>query len=452
MATSFFTRVSSGTGKTTVFARFQVPEQKIDYRASTKMEATIKAWTNSRLSAAKLENYKNSEEGKALYAVLDQIAEALDSAWANGTLTAVRMRELISDIRNRDGVAKEKADIKEKERVTLNKYIAQYIADVETGARQTDKGTNYAPSTVKSIKAALKQFEEFQRDTVHQYDFNDIDMRFYYDFTAWLKAKDYHMNSIGRSIKQLKVIMTTAEAEGFHMNPKWKDKKFKGTRVDVDTIYLTAEELELLKNADLGKLSNEHCVVRDIFLVGVWTAQRISDYNNIKKENFHTYVKKWVEQIPDAESPNGKKDVICSKEILYIDLMQEKTNARVTVPVSSELKTIFERYNYEIPHIADQVFNRYIKQCCQKAGITDSLTIKEVVGGKEVKTTKEKWELVTSHTARRTGATLMYLSGMDVYDIIKITGHASPAILKKYIRADELTVLQKITDNYSYFD
>jgi len=35
----------------------------------------------------------------------------------------------------------------------------------------------------------------------------------------------------------------------------------------------------------------------------------------------------------------------------------------------------------------------------------------------------------------------MYLSGMDVYDIIK-----------KYIRADELTVLQKITDNYSYFD
>lgn len=132
--------------------------------------------------------------------------------------------------------------------------------------------------------------------------------------------------------------------------------------------------------------------------------------------------------------------------------MQEKTNARVTVPVSSELKAIFERYNYEIPHIADQVFNRYIKQCCQKAGITDSVTIKEVVGGKEVKTTKEKWELVTSHTARRTGATLMYLSGMDVYDIIKITGHASPAILKKYIRADELTVLQKITDNYSYFD
>lgn len=49
------------------------------------------------------------------------------------------------------------------------------------------------------------------------------------------------------------------------------------------------------------------------------------------------------------------------------------------------------------------------------------------------------FEQVHTHTPRRTGATLMYLSGMDVYDIIKIIGHALSAILKKYIRADELT-------------
>lgn len=452
MATSFFTRVSEGKGKTTVFARFQVPEQKIDYRASTRMEATIKSWNNSRKSAAKLENYKATEEGKALYEVLDQIAEALDGAWEAGTLTSKRMREIISQIRNKDGVAREKAEKEEKERVTLNKFIKQYIADVESGARQTDKGTNYTPSTVKSIKAALKQFEEFQNVTVHEYDFNDIDMRFYYDFTAWLKSKDYHMNSIGRSIKQLKVIMTTAESEGYHTNPKWKDKKFKGTRIDVDTIYLTQKDLDLLRQSMLEGLSNEHKVVRDIFLVGVWTAQRISDYNNLTKDNFHTYIKKWVEQVDDASVPGGKRDVICSKEILYIDLVQEKTNARVNIPVSSELKEIFERYDYEIPHVADQVFNRYIKQCCKVAGINDKVTFREVVGGEERKTTKEKWELVTSHTARRTGATLMYLSGMDVYDIIKITGHSSPAILKKYIRADELTVLDKITGSYKYFD
>ncbi len=32
---------------------------------------------------------------------------------------------------------------------------------------------------------------------------------------------------------------------------------------------------------------------------------------------------------------------------------------------------------------------------------------------------------------RRTGATLMYLAGVDVYDIMRVTGHSSPAVLKR---------------------
>ncbi len=55
-------------------------------------------------------------------------------------------------------------------------------------------------------------------------------------------------------------------------------------------------------------------------------------------------------------------------------------------------------------------------------------------------------------TARRTDATLMYLSGMDIYDIMKITEHTSPAMLREYIKAENLTVVEKITDNYNYFD
>lgn len=70
----------------------------------------------------------------------------------------------------------------------------------------------------------------------------------------------------------------------------------------------------------------------------------------------------------------------------------------------------------------------------------------------EVRETFPKNELIKTHTARRTGATLMYLAGMDIYDIMKITGHTSPAVLKKYIRADELQVVDKIKGKYNYFD
>ena len=63
-----------------------------------------------------------------------------------------------------------------------------------------------------------------------------------------------------------------------------------------------------------------------------------------------------------------------------------------------------------------------------------------------------KYKLIHSHTARRTGATLMYLSGMEIYDIMKVTGHSTPIMLKKYIKADQLEVVEKITDKYDYFD
>ena len=73
-------------------------------------------------------------------------------------------------------------------------------------------------------------------------------------------------------------------------------------------------------------------------------------------------------------------------------------------------------------------------------------------GDKSVILRDEKYKLIHTHTARRTGATLMYLAGMDIYDIMKITGHSTPVMLKKYIKADQLEVAKKITDKYDYFD
>ena len=43
----------------------------------------------------------------------------------------------------------------------------------------------------------------------------------------------------------------------------------------------------------------------------------------------------------------------------------------------------------------------------------------------------------------------MYLAGID--DIMKVTGHSSPNMLKKYIKADNLKVVEKLTDKYDYF-
>lgn len=105
-----------------------------------------------------------------------------------------------------------------------------------------------------------------------------------------------------------------------------------------------------------------------------------------------------------------------------------------------------------MPHFEDQTINRHFKEIARVAGLTDLVTLEKSNGGVRKKGTIEKYKLVMSHTARRTGATLMCLAGMDIFDIMKVTGHTTPEMLKRYIKADQLDVVQKLTDKYDYFD
>ena len=345
-------------------------------------------------------------------------------------ISKAEMRDLIDSVVYAEAKAAQqrKADEKSKaeaeaKRVTLNKFIEQFIAQISSGARQTDQGKNYSKSTITAIKQAMTQFKLFQQETHRKLDFKDINMPFYYDYTAYLKKKKYSINSVGKCIRQLKAIMNAAEVEGLHNNIAWKDKRFKGARVEVDNIYLTQEDIAKLMSVDMSKLSPGHEQARDIFMVGVWTAQRISDYNNIQKEDFSTITKKVIKEAPDPENPWVMKDYIETEEVTYLNIRQQKTGAKVAIPCKSELKAILEKYDYQMPHLEDQVINRYIKDVAKEAGINDIIEIETTKGGTPKKEKFEKWQLVHSHTARRTGATLMYLAGVDIYDIMKVTGH-----------------------------
>ena len=143
--------------------------------------------------------------------------------------------------------------------------------------------------------------------------------------------------------------------------------------------------------------------------------------------------------------------MIVEEEIKILTVIQQKTGAKVYIPCHPELIRILEKYDYNVPHMADQKINKYIKTVAEKAELNELIKIEKVVGGKKKVEYTPKWKLVHTHTARRTGATLMYLSGMDIFDIMKITGHSTPLTLKKYIKADELDVVEKINKKYTYF-
>ena len=460
MACNFSIKKDVKSGMTPVMLKVRSRKLNIDVRQTIKFEVDAYKWNSGHSSPQALANFRKSVYGQQVFNVLDKIAADIEAEMTQGVIvTAEQVRKMSDNVifaeqRKRDEEARlaEAAKEAEAKRVTLNKYIARYIAEVEAGERQTDKGTKYSPNTIKSIKQALTQFEEFQKSKKKRYDFNDIDMKFYQDYTAWLRKKNYAINSIGKCIKQLKVIMFASESEGYHHNSLWKDKRFKGTRVDIDSIYLTKEDLEKFQSVDMTKLSPGHEIARDIFMVGVWTAQRVSDYNNIGRDDIQTLTIRSIVDEPDPENAGKTIAKIVTREVTVINIRQKKTGAKVAIPCSSDLKRILEKYNFQMPHLEDQVINRYIKDIGKAAGLTEIVNIVKTNGGEEKEVPTEKYKLIHTHTARRTGATLMYLSGMDVYDIIKITGHTSPVMLRKYIKADELEVVEKITEKYKYFD
>lgn len=417
------------------------------FLAVPKIRVDAKKWVKNPAAY----RIKYSSIDKTLRDITDKINSRLDIA---PPMTSEEAKDIINSIVFADEIQKqkeleeerkrleeeEKKRQEEASRMTLNKFIDKYISEAENGARQTNRGTNFAPGTIKAIKQSVTKFREYQTAIGRELDFKDMDLEFYKDFTAFLKKQDYSINSIGKAFKELKSILSSAESEDFNKYSKYRDNRFKAHRVEVDAIYLTEDDLQRIAEVDLSGLPRCYEQARDIFFVGVYTAQRVSDYNNIGKDSIKTSIVKAIEG-----------DRIVDKELVRIELRQQKTGAKVSIPCKAELRAILEKYDYSLPHLWDQKINDYIKVIGEMAGLTDLVEITSTKGGKEQKIQVPKYSLIHTHTARRTGATLMYLAGVDVYDIMKITGHSTPAMLKKYIKADSLQVAEKIADRYDYF-
>lgn len=459
MATTFLLSPVKKDGKAAIYVRVQCSNPKISIRQTTNLSILPRIWER-RLDAKYMEKYKTNEDVQFILRATEEIRRKFDSLCSQKTMiTFDDARRIINEIIFEKQFEKERAEREEAERLaelekkmTLNKFFKKFLEDIESGIRVTEKGTIYAQGTITSIKQAYDHLIAYQKKARREFDFDDINMEFYNGYTAFLNKVGYKLNTIGKNINWLKTIMTLAISEGHHNSTTFKDRRFKGARVEVDSIYLTIDDLNKIRAVDLSDKPQGYTVARDLFMIGVWTAQRVSDYNNIHKENIKVHNKRTIEDIPDPDNPGKTKAVIVEKETTVINLQQRKTGAKVAIPCSTELKNILEKYDYEMPHLADQNINDYMKDIAEWAGLTEKVMIESIQGGKKNVEWTPKYKLVHTHTARRTGATLMYLYGMDIYDIMKITGHSTPQTLKRYIKADSLEVIDKITDKYDYFD
>lgn len=293
----------------------------------------------------------------------------------------------------------------------LNTFITQYINEIETGKRLTEKGTRFRPNTFKNFNSFKAKFDEYQQEKHKKIDFQHVTIDFYTQFTGYFTLKGYKLNTIGRHIKTLKTLMKAAKDEGLHENTETERKQFKTFRVETDEVYLTESELQKIIDADLTE--NPHLEkIRDVFLTGCYIAQRYSDYGGLNKTNIKTL-------------EDGTK---------IIELFQQKTGQKVNIPIKPELNRILAKYDYKLPKTYEQKVNAGIKKICEKAEIKEPVLVETIQGGLKVKKSVPKWKLIKSHSARRTGATLMYLAGVPTIAAMKITGHKTEREYLRYIK------------------
>ena len=101
------------------------------------------------------------------------------------------------------------------------------------------------------------------------------------------------------------------------------------------------------------------------------------------------------------------------------------------------MRAILNKYQGYLPGLSNQKLNSYIKEVCQLAGISDPVEINKTVGNERLRKVLEKWDLVTSHTARRSFCTNAYLSGIPTHAIRMITGHKTEKSFLKYIKVTD---------------
>ena len=271
-------------------------------------------------------------------------------------------------------------------------------------------------NTIKKYKSLLTRLKEFAKEKrKNKLNFDDINLDFYNDFLEFLqKEKGNAPNTCGKYIANIKKFLNMATEEGINTKLDFQSKRFAKPTEVTEKIYLT--ETELRKLYDLDLTDNKRLEpVRDLFLIGCYTALRYSDYTNIKPENIYT-----------------------TDKGTFINMKTQKTGKNVIIPLHSIVKNILDKYGNKLPRsISNQKTNDYLKELGELAGINEQVSISKNKGGVRVDTNKPKYELITTHTARRSGATNMYLGGIQVQSIMKITGHTTEKAFMSYLRFTE---------------
>jgi integrase len=290
-------------------------------------------------------------------------------------------------------------EMEKEEKNSLISFIQEFLGEIQKG------NTQLKPSTGQNYGSLLSRLQLFL-DHKHKKDllFDDINQRFYDEFVNFLMQKtNCTLAGAGKHIKNLKSAMNKALERKLHKNTAHLSKSFKVFRIEPNKIFLTEEEIAKIAElnlADAKELERE----KDRFLLAYYLLLRFSDVRQLEKRMFF--------------ENEGRT---------YLRIKHQKTGNESILPVKKDALHLLEKYNYCFDFTANQVANRHLKTIAGMAGINEPT----LESGK----TLPKSKFVTTHTARRSAATNLYLQGVSLKTIADLGGWKSLKTLMIYLKA-----------------
>lgn len=287
-------------------------------------------------------------------------------------------------------------------------------ACVRAKSRQRPKYAN----SISSMIYNLRLLEERYFVTLQPVQVTDI---FWNYFIAFCKGRGMKESSVNVICNQLRTVLNWAVKYNATVSPTYADFKIRVQQGQ--QIALTADEVSRITYFDIERFYNGFRKdyrktmerVRDMFVLSCNLFQRHSDMVRIGPECFDRGV---------------------------FRIRQQKTGNLAVVNIdkySIEPKTthrILEKYGYTAPYKATiGNYNYHLHILLRDIGIDDPVRLEERdASGRMVSRTVPKYELVSSHTARRTAITVGTFRGINMHELRVCSGHSDLRIFDRYIR------------------
>jgi len=264
--------------------------------------------------------------------------------------------------------------------------------------------------TIANYGTTITHLDKFQTHKNHIYKLTEIDSKFHTEFIKYAKTKlNLSENTIGKDIRQIKTVCLDAKDNGYKVHDFVTSRKFNAPETATVFTTLNESELKLIGEFNGADYLNN---ARDWLIIGCWTGCRVGDLMELSMNNV-------------VVNTNGTK---------LIQYTQSKTGKTVKVPMHSDVETILNKREGFPRPISDQRFNEYIKDVCKLSGLTQQVEGSRQNPKSHLKELGifEKWQLIKSHTCRRSFATNHY-SKLPNKIIMAVTGHGTEQMLLKYI-------------------